>query len=287
MMWLARVSGIFVVAMHIGLSACTTAPLGERARIIDIPLAAVQSDLEFSIVSVSRSYMSCAENLTCPDEPGSGETKPFDQEVGRIASTLQAAAMSLYPDLAWCTRKLAGGCFDVYVVDGDEPGSSSSANGRIALNSGLDRWQPYEGVLAFVIAREMGHVIARHHQERSSVSIVTSVLLNLLIPGTGVFKSLVSTGGARFAAASNRDVQATEADTIAFNLLKGSGFRLRKVAKSLLVVPALGDDNSWSRAFSRSSNQLVAEAGMAESAIAAVRDGKPVDRREVSVHLAQ
>lgn len=287
MMWQARVSGCFAVAMLVGISACSTVPVGGRARIIDVPLAAVQSDLEFSLMSASRSYMSCAENLACPSDAGQGETRPFDQEVARIASTLQAAAMSLYPDLLWCTPKSAGGCFDVYVVEDDEAGSSSSANGRIALNSGLEKWQSYDGVLAFVIAREMGHVIARHHQERSSVSIVTSVLLNFLIPGSGVLKSLISTGGARFAAASNRDVQVTEADLIAFNLLKGSGFRLRNVSRSLLAVPALGDEDSWVKGFSRSSNKLHSVARIAESSVATVRNGKAPLIAENSTKLAQ
>jgi len=286
-MWLARMSGLFVVAMLIGISACSTVPVGNRPRIVDVPLAAVQSDIEFSIVSVLRANSTCTEDLVCESDAGLADSLPFGLEAGQIAGALQKAALKLYPDRAWCTPKPSGGCFDVYIVEGEEPGSSSSANGRIALNEGLGRWGAHDGVLAFVIAREMGHVIARHHEERSSVSIVASALLNFLIPGSGVLKSLLSTGGARFAAESNRNVQAMEADSIAFHLLKGSGFHLRNISKSLVATPVSVDEGGWSKDFSRSAKRLIAEAGTSEPTVASVRNGKTVDRREFSVDLAR
>jgi Zn-dependent protease with chaperone function len=58
-------------------------------------------------------------------------------------------------------------------VTGDEAGSASSANGRIALNAALGKLAPYDEWLAFVIARKMGHVIARHHEENSAASMAT------------------------------------------------------------------------------------------------------------------
>jgi hypothetical protein len=285
-MWLTRASGLFVLLIHIGLSACSTTPVGERSRIIDIPLAAAQSDLEFSIVSRPRFNQSCTGNSTCPQELGSEESKGFDQTVVEIAGPLQEAAMRLYPDLTWCSRKTVGGCFDVYVVEGQVPGSSSSSNGRITLNSCLARWQAYETVLAFVVAREMGHVIARHHQEQSSVNIVASVLLNVLVPGSGVLKSVISTGVARLASESNQDTQVAEADAIAYKLLKESGLRMGDVARSLLGAPTLGDENYWAKEFSRSSSKLVSEASAEDYALASFSNEIPVDQGELSVSLA-
>ncbi len=211
-MWLARTSGLFVVLIQFAICACSTAPVGNRSRLIDIPMASVQSDIEFSLVTPSRvSNKPCANDPACLEISGEIADKSFKRDIENLAIPLQEAAMRLYPDLAWCARKADVGCFDVYIVDSKAPGSSSSPNGRISLNSGLVQKQPNETVLAFVIAREMGHVIARHHQEQSSVSIVASVLLNVLIPGSGLLKSVISTGVARFAAASNRDVQLVEA----------------------------------------------------------------------------
>lgn len=286
-MWLTRTSGLFVLLIYFVISACSTTPVGERTRIIDIPLAAAQSDLEFSIVSRPRFNQSCTGNSTCSQESASEETKRFDQTVVGIAGRLQEAAMRLYPDLTWCSRKAVGGCFDVYVVEGQSPGSSSSSNGRITLNTGLARWQSYETALAFVVAREMGHVIARHHQEQSSVNIVASVLLNVLVPGSGLLKSVISTGVARLASQSNRDMQVAEADAIAFKLLKGSGLGMGDVARSLLGAPTLGDENYWAKEFSRSSSKLVAEASAEDFALTSFMNEIPVDHGELSVSLAR
>lgn len=273
-MALARTSAIFLVAMQIALAACTTTPSGERSRIIEIPLAAVQSDLEFTIIKTSQPYLACAEDLSCLSKSRPVADETFEQEVARIAGMLQMAALMLYPDRGWCTAKASGGCFAVQVIADDEPGSSSSAGGRIALNGGLERWQAHDEVLAFVIGREMGHVIARHHQERSSVSMLTSALLNLVLPGSGLLKSLVCTAGAQLAAASNRKVQAMEADAIATRLLKGAGYRLREVSSSLLVVPPLAEENAWTKGFGRSAMVLIAEAEAAETKVAAATSGR-------------
>lgn len=281
-MWLARVSGFWLVVMQLCLAACTLAPVVDRPRIVDVPLAGVQSDLEFSITSASRADMSCAENSACSAESGRGGVRSFAMEVERIAGALQKGALKQYPEPAWCSARSVGGCFDVYIVEGDEPGSSSSANGRIALHAALGRWRAYDGVLAFVIAREMGHVIARHHEENSSVSIATSVLLNIFMPVSGLFKSLMSIGGARLAATSNRDVQAMEADAIAFNLLEASGFRPKDVARGLLMVPVSLDESSWSKSFRKSSNKYVLAVRTSESAVALAKARKSGDRRELA-----
>lgn len=282
-MWRARLPGLFVVAIQLCMAGCTTAPFGDRARIIDVPLASVQSDLEFSITSGSRADLSCADNSPCSSALEQEDVPLFVLDVGLLASVLQKSALQRYPDLAWCQPRVNGSCFDVYVVEGDEPGSSSSANGRIALTLGLGRWRGHDGVLAFVIAREMGHVIARHHAERSSINLVTSVVLNLLLPGSGLLKALISTGGARLAAASNHSAQVIEADAIALGLLQGAGFRLPYIARNLRLMPVAIDQSSWAKDFAQSSTTLVSEARTAESKVAAAMNGKLNVRRGASL----
>lgn len=286
-MWRARLPGLFVMAIQLCIAGCGTVPFGERTQIINVPLAAVQSDLEFSITSGSRADFLCGDDSACASEAERVGLRLFVLDVERIASALQKEALQRYPDLAWCTPRKNGGCFDVYIVEGDAPDSSSSANGRIALSAALGRWRSYEGVLAFVIAREMGHVVARHHKERSSLSIVTSALLNILLPGSGLLKSLISTAGGRLAAISNRNVQATEADAIAFGLLKGAGFRLRDVSKDLLAMPKAVDETAWTKGFSRSSDRLVTAALAADPIVASVMKGKGDGRLDVAVSPAQ
>ena len=193
------------------------------------------------------------------------------QEVQRIAGVLQKGAEYLYPDLQQRVPGLAGSRFDVYVVDGNELGSASSPNGRIALNAAFGAQRPYDDWMAFVIAREMGHVIARHHEENSSASLTTSVIMNILVPGSGLLKMLISASGSAIAAKSQSGIQALEADAIARDLLETAGFRRRDIYLTLLIDPLLLDDGAWSHDFRKSSDNFLAHFRKSEFAVLAAR----------------
>lgn len=259
-----------VAATCLGLTACATAPAENRSRIVDVPLASTHADIAFSITTGSRQRAPCEDSANCPAQSEMEPAMRFALQVQRVAGALQDGAQYLYPDLAQRAPGLVDSRFDVYVVEGDEPGSASSANGRVALNAALGKWQPYDDWLAFVIAREMGHIIARHHEENSAASIATSMLMNVLVPGSSLLKSLISAGGSQIASISKRDVQRQEADKIAFDLLKASGYRMRDVSLSLLTATAALDDGQWSRSFRKSSETLLADALNSEIAVASL-----------------
>lgn len=243
--------------------------MGGRARMLDIPLSSIHADIGFTISARSRLDPGCKEAGNCLVQAEPDAAMRFAMQVERVAAVLQGGAREAYPDLAQRVPGLLDNRFDVYVVAGDEPGSASSANGRIALNSALGKLAPYDEWLAFVIAREMGHVIARHHEENSAASIATSLILNLLLPGSSLLKSAISAGGAGIAASSKREVQAPEADAIALELLAASGYQLDEIALALRIGAVPGGEATWSQSFRTSSNNLLAEARRAAAEIAA------------------
>ncbi|MBI3372066.1 MAG: hypothetical protein HY017_09965 [Betaproteobacteria bacterium] len=259
-MTLARFLRIVLAATCAGAAGCATAPADEPERTSGLPLAAAHSDITFMLSTGLRQPAACAEMPACatPRNAASVALTPFAAQVRRVADALQYAARDLYPDLAQRIPGLAYSGFDIHVVAGDEPGSVSSAIGLIALNAALGATQPYDDWLAFVIAREMGHVIALHHEENSSLSIAASVVMNILVPGSGLLKSAASTIGSELAVNSGRDRQARQADAIALKLLQVAGFSSRDVALSLAIAPAGLDDGSWSQEFRRSSESLIA-----------------------------
>lgn len=215
-----------------------------------MPLAATYSDITFSLTTASR--QGAVE---------SAAASRFARQVQRVSVALQSGAEALYPDLASRVPDLPAGRFDVYVVDSDAPGSVSSANGRIALSAALGSGAPCDACVAFVIAREMGHVIARHHSENSSASIATSVILNVVLPGSGLLKSALSAGASKVAAISKQEVQSSEADALACSLLKAARIPLDEVSSSLLrIAPASPDESAWSKNFRKSSVYLLAES---------------------------
>jgi len=257
-----KIAGIMFAAVGIGMAGCATAPPPDMGRTTVLPLAAAHSDITFMLTTGSRQQAACAEVPVCRNGGGAvaGKPTPIAVQVQRVARVLQHGVESLYPDLALRIPGFTDRGFDVYIAAGDEPGSVSSASGRIALNAAFGVSLPYDDWLAFVIAREMGHVIARHHEENSSVSIATSVIMNILIPGSGLLKSAASTIGAELVVGSKRDRQASEADAIALNLLQAAGFGLHDVALSLVIASAGLDDGSWSQGFRKSSDKLIAGA---------------------------
>lgn len=241
---------------YLGLAGCATAPADNRSRMVGIPLAATHANIGFAMTTGTRPRVACGEAMPCPMQTDNDAAARFVMQVERVAGALQTGLPGLHPDLAQRVPELTGKRFEVYVVEDDEPGSASSADGRIALNSALGVGQPYDDWLAFVIAREMGHVIARHHEENSAASIVTSVIMNLIIPGSSLLKSALSAGGSKMAAISKREVQAAEADAIALDLLNAAGFRQQDVSLSLRIAPAISDDSQWSRSFRTSAGNF-------------------------------
>jgi hypothetical protein len=262
---------LLLAATCLGAAGCATAPADNRARFVDLPLSSTHADIGFTLTTGARLSEACEGGSACRTAADSASTRSFVLQVRRLAAALQDGAQRLYPDLAKRVPGLLGGQFDVYVVDGNSPGSTSSANGRIALNSALGARQPYDHWMAFVIAREMGHVIARHHEENSSAGIATSVLLNMVLPGSGWLKSAISAGGSGIAAKSQKEAQAAEADAMAFELLRAGGFQLPDIYLTLLIEPVVLDDGPWSKSFKDSADKLIAEVRKADLSLIVIR----------------
>ncbi|MCG2578687.1 M48 family metalloprotease [Dechloromonas sp. XY25] len=262
----------------LGAAGCAVDPPATPKQLIDMPIASAYADATFTLNTMSWRNLVCTGDADeCTTGPVDGER--FTGQVRRVGSRLQEGAQRLYPDLEQRIPNVAAGRFDIQVVDADGPGSSATANGRIALNSGLAAEAPDDAWVAFVIAREMGHVIARHPEERSVFSLLASLVINIAIPGSGLIKTAISTAGSALAAGSKQTVQGREADTIARRLLTASGYPLRDVARSLQNTRPLADDGSWAKRFRKSAADLMAEARTDESPLPA-SPGSPAEGRK-------
>lgn len=262
-MRLMQTPAVYVVAGCLAAAGCAVNPPATPKQLIDMPIASAYADATFTINTLSwRNLLCTGEGDECSAAPPEGER--FTGQVKRVAGRLQEGAWRLYPDLAQQIPNVADGRFDIQVVDAEGAGSTATANGRIALNSGLAYQTRDDAWIAFVIAREMGHVIARHPEEKSVFSLLASLALNIAIPGSGLIKTAISTAGSALAAGSKQTVQAREADAIALRLLKASGYPLRDVARSLQTAQPFADDSTWIQRFRKSSVALVAEARAGE-----------------------
>lgn len=248
---------------------------GDAAPVEAVPqgstgILGLHSDITFSVFSAPRKH-------------GDEALAAYEAQVKRIAIGLQGAARGLYPD---AVKRI--GAFDVYVADSAELSAMSSGTGRIAVNAGFSSLNPTDDWLAFVIAREMGHVVAGHHDSNAGASLAVSVLMNLIVPGSGLIKSAISFAGSQMASSSGREKQIKEADEVAMKLLEAAGYTSKSVALNLRLNP-IGEQvstTSWATAFRASSERLTAT--LPGKAAATQEAAAPLaDLPQVSVPLMQ
>ena len=263
--WMARIR-VFAAGLLV-LGGCGTSQISGREQFTELPLGvqATHANLKFSLTTPQRVELSESAAAVGSSHP-EVRLDRFIVQVTRVVKKLQLAAQRVYPRLASgavsATTSGATDVFEVFVVNSGVLGSSSSANGKIALNAGLERLDATDEVVAFVAAREMGHVIARHSEESSTNSLATSIIMNLLVPGSGLLKMTSSIIGSQFAADSNRDQKRREADAIALALLAEAGYDSSETARGLAsvlgtVAIAGRGTNSWTDDLTSSANWML------------------------------
>ena len=217
------------------------------AKVVPASVAALHADLKFSVTTPARAN---ASDDTAP-------AAVLTRQAQRLAPALEVAARGLHPAMMERIGK-----FDVYVADSTNVETRSSSTGKVALHAGLAPLLLTDDALAFVIAREMGHVLAGHQEDNSTASLITSIVMNVLLPGSSLLKSAISIATSEAVSASNGERQVREADEIAVRLLETAGYRMRNLGLSLALDAAderMGE-GSWAKAFRTSAAGIVAKS---------------------------
>ena len=250
---------VFVIAL---LGACATSPQGRTQLTTPAPIGDVYSDVDM------RVHLATAKSIGTPcagDE--CAPNREFDQQVQQLGARLAKSAFDTYPDLV---KRVS--CFEFVVAEKEELGSTSNAAGKVVIFRGVQELYLDEQALAFVIAREMGHVIGHHHDENSGTSILLSVLVGVLFPVSNIFhgaalanatssttgittaattaaSSATSYVGSQAILASVKPDQLREADAIAVKLLAGLGWSGRDTADILEACTQVDGDSAWAKDF--------------------------------------
>ncbi len=174
--------------------------------------------------------------------------REFDARVQQLGLQLTEAAYTLYPKL-----KKRVPSFVFSVADKKDPGAASNGGGKVVLFRGLQQLELTDDALSFIIAREMGHVIGKHHNKNTSTKLIISALATILFPAVGIIgassaatqattattllTSAASTAtsmlGSEVALAKMKPSQLLESDDIAINLLNNQAWDMRCVASIL------------------------------------------------------
>ena len=250
---------------------CATSPQGRTQITAPTPVSNVYSSMNMNLTLATAPGI----QKTCNTEQCMSNLK-FDDRVQALGVRLASAAFHLYPDL---TNRVSH--FDFNIAAKSDIGTTSSGSGKIVIYRGTQSLELSDESLAFLLAREMGHVIARHHEENSGTRIMFSVLAGLLFPALNLFTSsaaaaqatsitsattLTTTAastatsfvGSEVVLANIKPSQLTEADAIALDLLDYSGWNHESVAHALETNLVLNGKDAWSEDLRESVRHVVA-----------------------------
>jgi predicted Zn-dependent protease len=236
------------------LGGCATNPITGREQMVAVPAAQAHADIGFALSSSARRI---SESEPCA-EACAEQNRRFESQVKRMGAELEAAARGMSPELF---ERIDG--FQVGVDEELGIATGSSARGHIALGKGIAALEPDEAVTAFLIAREMAHVIARHDEEDSGARIVFSALTTLL-PFTLIARIIASTLGSGALMGSWAEQQRKEADEIAVSLLVRAGRSPADVARALSagLKTSLLPEGDWTTRYLESADRVAAAASI-------------------------
>lgn len=207
------------------LAGCVVNPSTGRNQLIALPaLQIAHANAGFALTSAGQDLafsspcawpkrgapVAVANRSPCPTAK---EIETFTRQVERIAEELASEVRIFAPALFSQI-----GMFHIGLARGMSAGTASSAGGTIVLASDLAALDPTDDVVAFLIAREMGHVIARHGEEDSGARMVFSVI-SLIVPGIFIVKFAGSMLGSQALTKTWAEAQRREADELALVLL--------------------------------------------------------------------
>lgn len=255
------------------LSACATSPQGRsqlRAPSALLGFSAVYSELDMRLQLVTAEDSPSCSDVDCVAD------REFDQRILILGKRLTDAAYRQHPDLISRFAR-----FEFIVADKAEAGSASSAGGTVVIFRGLRHLEPDDVTLAFVLAREMSHVIAGHHEENVTTSILVAIATQILFPALNIVRGAVavtggaatsaagsaltatavtsaaSFAGARVLRASDRPQQVQEAETMAMALLAAAKWNGREVADQLeALAPETAEDSDWTEELRESGRRI-------------------------------
>ncbi len=211
----------------------------------------------------------------------------FDDRIQQLGIQLTAAAFLVYPVLK---KRMTQ--FTFSVVDKKDLGTASNGAGKVVLFRGLQQLELTDDALSFIMAREMGHVIGKHHTKNTSTKLIISALASIAFPAlavisassaaaqattaTTLISSAASTAtsmvGSEVALAKMKPNQLAESDEIALKLLSNQDWDIRSVA-NILQFDNNQSENAWMKDLQVSSDSLQKIVNQEELALIPTNEG--------------
>lgn len=257
------------------LCGCATPqPDGRLSLSLPPEMTAVYSEVNMQLALVTR-----ADAPNPCTRPACDTRNGVDQRVARIGPDVARAAYRLYPDIGARVRN-----FEFVIADKSEPGTVSTSSGRIIVLRPVGSLAPDDAALAFILAREVGHVVANHHEENITTTLIVSGVVHALAPVANLARAFsnfflagaATTTGASATVTGNAAVSATsfvgsrvlittygprqrdEADLIAMSLLAQLGYDAQAVTAAFAAADLKSPGTEWTAGLRASVDRLAA-----------------------------
>ena len=209
----------------------------------------IASDIKSAPASITNVYSDIDMRMHLATKPNAmacvGEqcemNNAFDRQIQRLGARVASDAYKAYPKLG---KRIS--VFTFSVADKKEVGMASNASGKVVVFRGVQYLELSEEAISFILAREMGHIIGRHHNKNTTTKILFSVLTSILFPAATLLAashvaveastavtSATSYFGAEVTISKIRPNQLTESDNIAITLLEAQNWDERSAASIL------------------------------------------------------
>lgn len=247
-----------------GVSVVTAQAAENEQSILPDSISNIYSDVNMHM------HLAIKPNTVPCEAEDCSLNRVFDDRIQQLGARLSTTAFLVYPMLKKRTSQ-----FTFNVVDKKVPGTASNGAGKVVLFRGLQQLELTDDALSFVMAREMGHVIGKHHNKNTFTKLIISALASMAFPALGVISassaatqattattlisSAVSTAasmvGSEVALARMKPDQLAESDKIALKLLGSQNWDMRSVA-NMLRLDNDQSENAWIQDLQVSSDFL-------------------------------
>jgi Zn-dependent protease with chaperone function len=236
------------IAASLLLGGCAATTESGRERVVAPgEIGAVYSEVEV------QTRLAFTPDASC--EPDCAAADAFREQVWALAQRLDVAARAFGRE-----RGQSVPAFNVSVPGKDDIGTLSSAAGNLIVFDGVRQMALPAPALAFLIAREMGHVVSLHHEENTATGLAVSLAIAIAFPVVGLIQgaqaayaattlpmtlasSVASFAGSRVMRALYKQDQRREADEYALQILMRAGWSPYAVAAALHEAsPHIGED---------------------------------------------
>ena len=157
-----RVLSLIVISLTLLLGGCAT-PGYDAASALSAPTDI--SELYSQVMLHAKMAITREDEHACQADECTRRAD-FDKRVATLGANLADAAYRLDPALKERVPQ-----FKFSVLDKTEPGSGSTAAGSVVVLRPVSELAWSDEALSFMLAREMGHVISRHHEVNTGTNL--------------------------------------------------------------------------------------------------------------------